>query len=105
VLACRSFCSDNEKPKGDAAAAAIVDIPTSNESPSQEVDAVVKSAVAPVKKGNSRSSKRLKKAAMASTSLDAHRPVVSADDVSTAPCDLLYLLFELSCSCLSFDRF
>jgi hypothetical protein len=87
VLACRSFCSDNEKPKGDATTAAIVDIPTSNEPPSQEAGVVVKLPVAPVKKGNSRSSKRLKKAAVASSSLDAHRPVVSTDDVSTAPCD------------------
>jgi hypothetical protein len=66
---------------------------------------VVKSLAAPVKKGNSHSSKCLKKAVVASTSLDAHRPVVLADDVSTAPCDLLCLLLELSCSCLSFDRF
>jgi hypothetical protein len=105
VLACRSVCSDNEKPKGDAAAAAIVNIPTSNEPPSQEAGVVVKPLAAPVKKGNSRSSKRLKKAAVASTSLDAHRPMVSTNDVSIAPCDLLCLLLELSCSCLSFDRF
>jgi hypothetical protein len=105
VLAFRSFCSDNENPKGDAATAAIVDVPTSNELASQEAGAVVKSSVAPVKKGNSCSYKHLKKAAVASTSLDAHRPVISADDVSTAPCDLLCLLLELSCSCLSFDRF
>jgi hypothetical protein len=51
VLAFRSLCSDNEKPKGDAAAAAIIDIPTSNEPPSQEAGAVVKSPVAPVKNG------------------------------------------------------
>jgi hypothetical protein len=47
---------------------------------------VVKSPEAPVKKGNPRASKRMKKAAVASTSLDTHRPVVSADDVSTAFC-------------------
>jgi hypothetical protein len=105
VFAFHSFCSDNENPKGDAAAAAIVDIPTSNEPPFQEAGAVVKSPAAPIKKGNSRSSKHLKKAAVASTSLDAHRPVISVDDVSTAPCDLLCLMLELSCSCLPFDRF
>jgi hypothetical protein len=89
VFAFRSFCSDNENPKRDAAAAAVIDIPTSNDPPSQEAGVVVKSPADPVKKGNSRSSKRLKKAVVASTSLDAHRPVISADDVSTAPCDLL----------------
>jgi hypothetical protein len=47
---------------------------------------VVKSPEAPVKKGNPRASKRLKKAAVASTSLDTHRLRVSADDVSTASC-------------------
>jgi hypothetical protein len=65
VFPFRSFCSDNKNPKGDAAAATVVDIPTSNEPPSQEAGVVVKSPVAPVKKGNSRSSKRLKKAAVA----------------------------------------
>jgi hypothetical protein len=93
VLACRSFCSDNEKPKGDAAAAAIIDIPTSNKPPCQEAGAVVKSPAAPIKKGNSRSSKRLKKAAAISTSLDTHRPVTSANDVSTSPCSLFFYVF------------
>jgi hypothetical protein len=32
---------------------------------------------------------------VASTSLDTHRPMVSADDVSITSCDLLYLLLEL----------
>jgi hypothetical protein len=88
-----------------AATAAVVDIPASNEPASQEAGIVVKSPAAPVKKGNSRSSKRLKKAAMASTSLDAHRPVISTDDLSTAPCNLFCLLLDLSCSCPPFDRF
>jgi hypothetical protein len=105
VLAFRSFCSDNKNPKGDAATAALIDILASDEPPSQEAGAVVKSPAAPVKKGNSHPSKHLKKATVASTSLDAHRPVISADNVSTAPCDLLCLLLELSCSCLPFDRF
>jgi hypothetical protein len=60
---------------------------------------------APVKKGNYRSSKCLKKAVVASTSLDTHRPMVSADDVSIASYDLLCLLLELPYSCLPFDRF
>jgi hypothetical protein len=99
------LCSDNENPKGDTAPASAVDAPASNEPPSQEAGAVVKLPEAPVKKGNSRSSKCLKKAAVASTSLDTHRPMVSADDVSIASCDLLCLLLELPYSCLPFDRF
>jgi hypothetical protein len=57
---------------------------------------VVKSPEAPVKKGNPRASKRLKKAAIISTSLDTHQPVTSADDVSTALCGLFFLLFGFS---------
>jgi hypothetical protein len=67
---------------------------------------VVKSKEAPAKRvSSSRGSKHLKKATDASASLDAHQPTSSSDDVSTNPCDLLCLLHELSCSCLSFDRF
>jgi hypothetical protein len=105
VFAFCSCCSDNKNPKGDTTAAPIVDTPASNEPPSQEAGAVVKSLEAPVKKGNSRASKRLKKAAVAGTSLDTHRPMVSTDDVSITSYDLLYLLLELPYSCLPFDRF
>jgi hypothetical protein len=85
VSAFCSFFSDNENPKRDAATAPLVDAPTADEPPSQEAVVVVKSSDAPVKKGtSSRASKRLKNAPMASTSLDTHRPVSSADDVSTA---------------------
>jgi hypothetical protein len=63
---------------------------------------VVKPPEAPAKKGtSSRSSKRLKKVSAASVSLDTHRPVGSADDVSTAPCGLLFLLLDL-CFLMSF---
>jgi hypothetical protein len=62
---------------------------------------VVKSPEAPVKKGTSScASKRLKKVTAASASLDTHRPVGSPDDVSTASCDLLFLLLEFLFSCL-----
>jgi hypothetical protein len=105
VLAFCSFCSDSENPKVDAATAAVVDIPASNEWPSQEAGVVVNSSAAPVKKGKSRSSKRLKKAAVASTSLDTHRPVTSADDVSTSPCGLFFYLFGFSFSCFPFIGF
>jgi hypothetical protein len=82
VFAFCFLCSNNENPKRETATASAVDTPASNEPPSQEAGAVVQSPEAPVKKGNPRASKRLKKAAVASTSLDTHRLVISADDVS-----------------------
>jgi hypothetical protein len=72
IFALCSFCSDDENPKGETATTPVVDIPASNETPSQEAGAVVKSPKAPAKKGNSRASKRLKKAAAVSTSLETH---------------------------------
>jgi hypothetical protein len=66
---------------------------------------VVKSPEAPVKKGNPRASKRLKKAAVISTSLDTHRLVTSTDDVSTSPCSLFFYLFGLFFSCFPFIDF
>jgi hypothetical protein len=67
---------------------------------------VVKSKETPAKMvSSSHGSKRLKKAIDASTSLDAHRPTRSSDDVSTNPGVLLCSLLELSYSCLPFDRF
>jgi hypothetical protein len=99
-----SLFSENEDPKRDAATAPLVNTPTANEQPSQEAAMVVKLPKAPPKKGNSHASKRLKKAAVASTSLDTHRPVGAADDVSIASCGLLFLLLELFFSCLPFDR-
>jgi hypothetical protein len=43
VFAFCFLCSDNENPKGDTALASAVDAPASNEPPSQEAGAVVKS--------------------------------------------------------------
>jgi hypothetical protein len=77
------FCSDNENPKKDAATAPIVDAPTIDEPPSQEADVVPRLPEAVVKKAASHAFKRLKKASAVSTSLDAHRPTSSDDDVST----------------------
>jgi hypothetical protein len=83
-----TFCSlfsDNEDQRKDAATAPLVDAPAADEPPSQEAAMVAKSLEAATKRGApSRASKRLKKAPMVSTSLDTHRPVSSADDVSTA---------------------
>jgi hypothetical protein len=94
-----AFCflsSDNENPKRDTATASAVDTPASNEPPSQEAGAVVQSPEAPVKKGNHRASKCLKKAVVASTSLDTHRPVISADDVSIASYGLFIYYLNFS---------
>jgi hypothetical protein len=79
------FSSDDEDPKRDTATASRIDTSAANEPPSQEA-AMVKSPEAPVKKGNSRASKCLKKMVVASISLDAHWPVGSRDDASTAFC-------------------
>jgi hypothetical protein len=100
----KCLCSDNENPKKDAATAPIVDAPAIDEPPSQEADVVPKSPEAVVKKAASRASKRLKKASVASTSLDAHRPTSSDDDVSTTLLLAAYFFFELSFLCLTFDR-
>jgi hypothetical protein len=103
-----TFCSlfsDNENPRRDASTAPLVDAPAADEPPSQEAAVVAKSPEAAVKKGtSSRASKHLKKAPVASTSLDTHRPVGSADDVSTTFCGLLFLLFELFFACFPFYR-
>jgi hypothetical protein len=84
VSAFCSLFSDNENPKRDPATTPLVDAPAVDEPPSQEAVVVVKSPEAPAKKGtSSRASKCLKKAPVASTFLDTHRPVGSTDDVST----------------------
>jgi hypothetical protein len=99
------LCSDNENPKRDTATASAVDTPASNGPPSQEAGAVVQSLEAPIKKGNPRASKRLKRATVASTSLDTHRPVISADDVSTASCGLFFYCLNFSSHVFLFTDF
>jgi hypothetical protein len=95
VFAFCSLFSDDEDPKRDAATASLIDTSAANEPPSQEAALVVKSLEALVKKGTSScASKRLKKATVASASLDTHRPVGSPDDVSTASCGLLFVLLD-----------
>jgi hypothetical protein len=105
VFAFCFFCSDNENPKRDTATASAIDTPASNEPPSQEAGAVVQLPKAPVKKGNPRASKRLKKAAVASTSLDTHRPVIFADDISTASCGLFFYCLNFSSHVFIFTNF
>jgi hypothetical protein len=99
------LCSDNENPKRDTATASAVDTPASNGPPSQEAGAVVQSLEAPIKKGNPRASKCLKRATVASTSLDTHRPVISADDVSTASCGLFFYCLNFSSHVFLFTDF
>jgi hypothetical protein len=77
------FFSDNEDPKKFAAAAPVIDAPVVDEPPSQEATVVPKSPEAAAKKAFFCASKRLKKASAACTSLDAPRPVIPTDDVST----------------------
>jgi hypothetical protein len=83
---CFTFCfffSDNEDSKKFAATTPVTDAPIVDEPPSQEAAVVPKSPEAAAKKDGSRASKCLKKASTASTSLDASRPVIPTDDVST----------------------
>jgi hypothetical protein len=55
--------------------------------PSQGETMVVKSlTVPPAKSTPTRASKRLKKMTTVSTTLEAHRPAASSDDVSIASC-------------------
>jgi hypothetical protein len=106
VFAFYSFCSDNENLKKDAATTPSIEATAADEPSFQEAAPVVKSKETPAKRvSSSRGSKRLKKATDASTSLNAHRPTSSSDDVSTNPGVLLCSLLELSYSCLPFDRF
>jgi hypothetical protein len=80
-----TFCflfSDEEDPKRFAATAPITDTHVTDEPPSQEVDPVVKSPKAPVKKVIvTRGSKRVKKSTDAGASLETHRSTSSSDDV------------------------
>jgi hypothetical protein len=97
LLLCSLF-SDNENPKEDATTAPLVDAPVIDKPPSQEATVVAKSPEAAVKKAASRASKRLKRAPVTSTSLDAHRPMSSADDVSTT---FLWLTLFSALNCAS----
>jgi hypothetical protein len=88
------FSSDNEDLKKFAATALVTDSPIVDEPPSQEAAVVPKSPEAAAKKAGFHASKRLKKASAVSTSLDAPRPVIPTDDVSTIYfCGLLVLWF------------
>jgi hypothetical protein len=75
---------DDDAPNKHAAAAPILDAPTSSKELPQKETMVTKSLTVPPNKGTSpRASKCLKKSAVASTSLEAHQPAASSKDVST----------------------
>jgi hypothetical protein len=84
-----AFCflrSDNEDPKRDAATAPSAETMAANEPSLQEVDLVVKSPKAPIKKViSTRGSKRLKQSTDAGVSLETHRSMSSSDDVRVDP--------------------
>jgi hypothetical protein len=78
---------DGEDPKKDAATAPLLDALTISKEPSQEETVVVKSStVPPAKSTPTRASKHLKKVVTMSTSLEAHRPAASFDDLSIPSC-------------------
>jgi hypothetical protein len=92
-----SLLSDDDDPKRDAVAAPHLDTLTVTKAPSQEDAMVVKSPEAPAKKGTpAHASKRLKKAVAVGTSLKAHRPVASSNDVSIASCSRFFHCLNLS---------
>jgi hypothetical protein len=83
---------DDDDPKKDAAAAPLLDALTISKEPSQEEMVVVKSStVPPTKSIPTHASKHLKKAVIVSTSLEAHRPAASSDDVSIASCTQFFI--------------
>jgi hypothetical protein len=60
--------------------------------PSQEEAVVAKSPEVPPKKSTpARASKRLKKTVTLGTSLEAHRPIASSDNVGTASCNQFFI--------------
>jgi hypothetical protein len=87
------FCSNNEDPERDAAAAPSAETMAADEPSLQEVAPVVKSSKAPIKKVTStRGFKRARKSTDAGASLDAHRSTSSSEDVRNAP-DIFPLFF------------
>jgi hypothetical protein len=77
--------SDDDKPKEDAATVPPFGFSATPEVRSQEEAMVVKpSPVSPKKKASAPPSKRQKRGAMATASLEVHRPSSSSDNVSSA---------------------
>jgi hypothetical protein len=86
--------SDDDDPKKDVAAAPLFNALTVSKEPFQEETMVAKSStVPPTKSTPTRASKRLKKAATVSISLEVHRPAASSDNVSSASCTRFFHCF------------
>jgi hypothetical protein len=86
--------NDDDNPKKDVAAAPLFDALSVSKEPFQEETVVVKlSIVPPTKSTPTRASRRLKKAATVSTSLEVHRPAASSDNVSSASCTQFFCCF------------
>jgi hypothetical protein len=85
-----AFCflpSDDDDPKRDAAAAPLLDTLTFAKVPAQDDAMVIKSPEGPAKKGTPAcASKHPKRVVTMTTSLEAHRPTMSSDNVSFASC-------------------
>jgi hypothetical protein len=95
---------DDDKPKKDAAAAPLLDPLTISKESSWEETVVVKPLIVPPTKSTpTHAFKHLKKTVVVGTSLEAHRPTASSDDVSIASCSRFFhcLIFSLI---LSFCR-
>jgi hypothetical protein len=98
------FLSDDDDPKRDAVAAPLLDTLIITKAPFQEEAMVVKSPEVPPKKSTLvRASNRLKKMVAVGTSLEAHQPAASSNDVSIASYSRFFhcLIFSLM---LSFCR-
>jgi hypothetical protein len=95
------LCSDNEDPKRDAATAPSAETMAADEPSVQEVEPVVKSLKAPIKKVvATRGSKRLKKSTDAGASLEIHQSASSSDDVCVDPGIFAFVpcvIFILTC--------
>jgi hypothetical protein len=99
-----AFCflrSDTEDPKRDAVTAPSAETMAADEPSLQEVDPIVKSPKAPVKKVvATRGSKRLKKSTDAGAYLETHRSTSSSDDVHVDPgifASVPCVIFILTC--------
>jgi hypothetical protein len=81
------FLSDDDNPKKDATSVPLFDALTiSKEHPKEEAVVVKPSVVLPKKNIPAPPSKRLKRAAAVTTSLEVHQPSASSDNVSNSSC-------------------
>jgi hypothetical protein len=92
------FLSDDDVPKKDAAATCLFGSSTTPKGHPQEEAVVAKSPPPLPKKitpAPAPASKCLKRVVTMTTSLEAHRPTTSSDNVSFTSCVRLFLFFDL----------